>query len=75
MEAITITIKEKVETACSMAGITVEQLGLKMGMSTQAINNRLKTGKFAQEELERMASLLKCEYHSYFLFPDGRKAE
>ncbi len=75
MEAILIIIKEKVEATCAKAGITVEQLGLKLGMSTQAINNRLKTGKFAQEELERMATLMGCEYHSLFVFPDGTKVE
>ncbi|MBD5545666.1 MAG: hypothetical protein HDR01_15830 [Lachnospiraceae bacterium] len=75
MEAIHITIKEKVEAACSIAGITVERLGLKLGMSTQALNNRLNTGKFGQEELERMASLMGCEYHSVFSFPNGNDVE
>lgn len=46
-----------------------------MGMSQSSISNRLKTGKFTQAELEKMASIMGCEYHSVFVFPDGNKAE
>lgn len=74
-EAIKIEIKQKVETACKIAGITVTELGARMGMSQQNISKRLKTGKFAQEELEKMAEIMGCEYHSFFIFPNGSKAE
>ena len=70
-----ITIKQKVEAACAMAGITVTELGRQMGMSQQNISKRLKTGKFTQEELEKMAEIMGCEYHSFFVFPNGSKAE
>jgi len=70
-----LTIKQKVEAACSMAGITVTELGRKMGMSQQSISKRLKTGKFTQEELEQMAEIMGCEYHSIFVFPDGNKVD
>lgn len=68
-------IKQKVETACKIAGITVTELGARMGMSQQSISYRLKTGKFRQDELEKMAEIMGCEYHSVFIFPDGNKAE
>lgn len=58
-----------------MAGITVTELGRQLGMSQQSISNRLKTGKFTQEELEKMAKIMGCEYHSFFIFPNGSKAE
>lgn len=58
-----------------MAGITVTELGRQMGMSQSSTSNRLKTGKFKQEELEKMAEIMGCEYHSYFEFPNGSKAE
>lgn len=58
-----------------MAGITVTELGKRMGMSQQNISSRLKVGKFTQEELEKMAFIMGCEYHSYFEFPNGSKAE
>lgn len=68
-------IKQKVEVACKLAGITVTELGNRMGMSQQSISYRLKTGKFRQDELEKMASIMGCEYHSMFVFPDGNKIE
>lgn len=58
-----------------MAGITVTELGRQMGMSQQSISYRLKTGKFRQDELEKMAEIMGCKYHSYFQFPNGSKAE
>lgn len=58
-----------------MAGITVTELGARMGMSQQNISSRLKVGKFKQEELEKMAEIMGCKYHSYFEFPNGSKAE
>ena len=70
-----IQIKQKIETACKVAGITVTELGAKMGMSQQSISNRLKTGKFKQEELEKMAQIMGGEYHSFFEFPDGNRIE
>lgn len=70
-----ITLKQKIETACSMAGMTATELGKRMGMSQQSISNRLKTGKFTQEELETMASILGAKWKSGFYFPDGNKVE
>ena len=70
-----ITLKQKIETACSMAGITATELGKRMGMSQQSISNRLKTGKFTQEELQTMASILGAKWKSGFYFPDGNKVE
>lgn len=70
-----ITIKQKIESACVMAGITITELGKQMGMSQPNFSSRLKVGKFTQEELEKMASIMGCEYHSFFQFPNGSKAE
>lgn len=70
-----ITLKQKIETACSMAGMTATELGKRMGMSQQSISNRLKTGKFTQEELETMGSILGAKWKSGFYFPDGNKVE
>ena len=72
---VKIEIKQKVETACKIAGITVTELGARMGMSQASISKRLTTGKFTQAELEKMASIMGCEYHSIFIFPDGNRAE
>ena len=70
-----IDTKQKIVTACKIAGITVTELGARMGMSQQSISYRLKTGKFKQSELEQMASIMGAKYRSIFEFPDGNKVE
>ncbi len=68
-----MTLQQKVKAACDVAGISLTELGRRMGMSQASISQRLKTGKFLKEELEQMADALGCEYVSYFKFPDGTK--
>ena len=52
------------------------ELGRRLGISQQSMRtNRLKTGKFTQEELEKMGEALGCTYKSGFYFPDGNKVE
>ncbi len=58
-----------------MAGMSLTELGAKMGMSQASISKRVKTGKFTQEELEQMASILGAEYKAGFYFPDGNKVD
>ena len=58
-----------------MAGITITDLGKRLGMSQQSMSNRLKTGKYTQEELEQMGKAVGAEYKSGFYFPDGNKVE
>lgn len=74
-EVIDITIKQKVETACAMAGISVSELGRRIGMSQANISKRLKVGKFTQDEMEKMGEALGAEWRSGFYFPDGNKVE
>lgn len=70
-----MNIKQKVLVACDIAGISMTELGRRLGMSQQSMTNRLKTGKFTQEELEKMGEALGCTYKSGFYFPDGNKVE
>lgn len=72
---IVLTIKQKVEVACSLAGISVTELGRRVGMSQANISKRLKVGKFSQEELEAMGKAIGAEWRSGFYFPDGNKVE
>lgn len=70
-----ITIKQKIESACAMAGITVTELGRKCGYSQSAFSQRLKRGKFTQEELEQFAEQLGAKYFSGFEFSNGCRVE
>ncbi len=66
-----ITLQQKIKIACDEAGISLTELGSKMGMSQASISKRVKTGKFTQEELEHMAEIMGCKYKSSFIFPNG----
>lgn len=70
-EVIVITVKDQIKAACDVAGITVTELGRRMGMSQQSISNRLKVGKFTKDEYEKMAEILGAEFIFRFKFPDG----
>ena len=70
-----MTLQQKVKAACDICGITLTELAERMGTSQQNFSKRLKVGKFTQEELEKIAKALHCEYRSGFYFPDGSKIE
>ena len=64
---------QKIKVACDTAGMSLTELGAKMGMSQASISKRVKTGKFTQEELQEMAVFMGCKYESKFIFPDGNE--
>lgn len=68
-----ITIQEQIETALIHSGLNKKEFCEKIGMSSSSLIQRMKTGKFTKEELERMANAMGCEYVSYFRFPDGKE--
>lgn len=63
----------QIKNALGYAGITITDLGKKIGITQQAMSKRLKTGKFTQDELENIASMIGCKYVSEFVFEDGIK--
>lgn len=68
-----MTLEQQIKACCDVAGITVTELGKRMGMSQQNLSKRLKVGKFKKTELEAIAEALGCQYISYFKFSDGTK--
>lgn len=72
---IKITIQQKIMVALDIAGITQAELANRLNMSPQALNKRIKTGKFSDEDFERIASALDCEYRSGFYWKNGNKVE
>ena len=67
------TIKEQIKAALEHAEMTQKDFCKKIDMSEQSLIQRMKTGKFTKQELEKMAEAMGCEYKSYFEFPDGWK--
>lgn len=70
---IVITIQEQIKTACIHANISITELAKQFGISQSGFSQRMKTGKFTREELERIAAIIGCEYISYFRFSDGKE--
>lgn len=70
--AVEITIQQKIDMACSYAGISKAELSRKLGYKKpQSFQTRYNTGKFTQEELKAIAQATGGDYISYFEYPDG----
>lgn len=68
-----MTLKQKINMACSFKGISQAELSRLLGVTPATLNGRIKVGKFTQEELEKIASVLGGTYFAGFAFPDGTK--
>ena len=64
-------ISKKIKAACAYAGKSEAQVAREIGTSPSAFNQRLKTGKFSSEELEKIAAALGASLVCYFQFEDG----
>ena len=53
--------------------MTLTELATKLGVTQPTLSNRLKTGKFTQDELSNIAKILNSEYQPLWILPDGTK--
>lgn len=70
---VKIIVKDQIKAACIHANVSITELANRFGISQSGFSQRMKTGKFSREEMERIAAILGCEYISYFKFPDGNR--
>lgn len=70
-----LSIQQKIDMACTAAKISKTELGRRIGLSQSAFSQRLKTGKFSDEDFQNMAKAIGAEYYSGFEFPDGTRIE
>lgn len=69
-----MTIQQKIDMAIAYSGsVTKKDIAERLGVTPSAFGQRIKTGKFTQQELETIASVLDAEYISYFKFRDGKE--
>ena len=66
-------ISTKIKMAETYANISESELARRIDTSSQALGQRLKTGKFSSVELEKIADAMGAKYVCYFEFPDGTK--
>ena len=64
-------ISTKIKLALTYAKISEAELARRIGTSSQALGQRLKTGKFTSEELEKIATVIGAKYSCCFKFQDG----
>ena len=70
---VSMTISQKIKMALAYKGMSEAELARAVGSSPQAFNQRMKTGKFSSEEMERIAEALEATYYFGFEFKDGTK--
>ena len=70
---VSMTISQKIKMALAYKGMSEAELARTVGSSPQAFNQRMKTGKFSSEEMERIAEALEATYYFGFEFKDGTK--
>ena len=68
-----MTISQKIKMALAYKSMSEAELARSIGTSPSAFNQRMKTGKFSSEEMERIAEALEAEYFFGFAFKDGTK--
>lgn len=64
-------IPTKIKMAEAYAGVKEAELARRMGTTSQALGQRVKTGKFTSADLDKIAAALGAEFVCYFKFPDG----
>ena len=59
-----MNIVKTIRMATAYAGMNDSNLADKLGVSRQAFSQRMKTGKFTNDELERIASAMEVKHLS-----------
>ena len=68
-----MTISQKIKMALAYKGMSEAELARSIGTSPSAFNQRMKTGKFSSDEMNKIAQALGADYYFGFQFPDGTK--
>ena len=68
-----MTVPQKIKMALAYKGISESELARALGTSPQAFNQRMKTGKFSSEDIEKIAHAIGATFNFFFEFEDGTK--
>lgn len=64
-------ITTKIKLAEAYAKISEAELARRLGTTSQAFGQRMKTGRFKSSDLDNIGAALGCEVVIEFRFPDG----
>lgn len=68
-----MTVPQKIKMALAYKNISESDLARAIGSTPQAFNQRMKTGKFSSDDMERIAAALDGKFFFGFEFEDGTK--
>lgn len=68
---VSMDISMKIKLAETYAKMSEAELARRIGTTSQALGQRIKTGKFSSADLDAIADALGAEFVCYFKFPDG----
>ena len=68
-----MTIQQKIKMALAYKGMSEAELARAIGTSPSAFNQRMKTGKFSSEDLQKIAAALDAVFYFGFEFKDGNR--
>lgn len=68
---VSMDISTKIKLAETYAKMSEAELARRIGTTSQALGQRIKTGKFSSADLDAIADALGAEFVCYFKFPDG----
>jgi len=63
--------QEKLKMALAKANMSEAAFARALGTTPSALNQRIKTGKWKDEDYKKMSEALGCEIEVKFTFPDG----
>ncbi len=68
-----MTVPQKIKMALAYKGMSEAELSRAIGTSPSAFNQRMKTGKFSSEDMEKIAEAIGAKYFFGFEFEDGTR--
>lgn len=66
-------ISTKIKLSETYAKLSEAELARRLGTTSQALGQRIRTGKFSSDALDDIATALGAKFVCYFEFPDGTK--
>ena len=68
-----MTIPQKIKMALAYKNMSEAELARSIETTPSAFNQRMKTGKFSSDDLEKIADALGAKFSFCFEFEDGTK--
>lgn len=68
-----MTVTEKIKLLLGRRNMTIKALAHEMGISRQYLTTKLKKNSFTVLELQKVASILNCDFDAVFTMMDTKE--